>query len=131
MAAIAAPFPIPRRPDGVAASLLAAQIGNRAVEAVFRGQVIPLRFAEPSMRRQIEVAGYTEEMADLEVLIVIDGADDPPRPNFAPDYLSFAPAAGQEQETWRIIATTTLPATGGYQLTLTRTNPRRANVPRS
>lgn len=92
------------------------QISHRPEPATFRSKSLTVRFDQPSQRRVMELAGYREEVADLECMISLDTGSAQPAPNTQADYIL---ARGK---TWRIIEVRPDQGSDCYHLTLTLVN---------
>jgi hypothetical protein len=104
---------IPQYRSDLRRKVFTNQVSYRPIaDAMFRGQPVQLRAEEPSQRRRMEVAGYSEEIADREVMLVLDEHADEPQAQ--KEYLHF------EDREWRIVEARRDAAAGCWMLIVTK-----------
>jgi hypothetical protein len=98
-----------------------SHIYRRPVDILFRGVAHVAAKNEPSMQRKIGLAGYTEEIADLEIMLALPEGTAAPVAN-SPDevrvYDPLRPGVVRTFKDYRITNVQTDLAPDCYQLTL-------------
>lgn len=111
---------IPTIPRDTRRRLFVRNIERKPTTATFRNQTTQVRIEEPSMRRRMQIAGYSQEVADRECMIALDTGSRKPAPRDADDDISVPLA--DSSETYRIIDVQDDIGSDCYILTLTRRN---------
>lgn len=106
-----------------------SHIYRRPVDILFRGVQYTAAQNEPSMQRKADVAGYTQETADLEIMLALPTGMAAPVANSADEVVVYAPravgdpAAARASKPYRITNVQTDIAPDCYQLTLSLRRP--------
>ncbi len=105
----------PRCPDADR-QIFRAQIALKPTEIIFRGSTMTARKADPSQRRRMEIAGYVDDVADVEFFLALPTESEPPLPNSEADEVEHA------GHTYRIVLTQNHAGRDCYIVTCARKN---------
>lgn len=107
------PATIPALDSCLRRRVFRAHIFRRAINVTFRGATHKAAKNEPSAQRKMVVSGYTQETADLEIMLALASGSAAPVPNSS----DGVTVDGIE---YRITSVQTDVAPDCYQLTLSR-----------
>ncbi len=114
-------FCIPSLDTGLRAILVKGHVQRRPVDILFRGKQYVAAKNEPSMQRKAGFAGFTEEIADLEIMLALSTGTPEPVANSTDQVRVYAPIRAGVTRTYkdyRIVSVQTDLAPDCYQLTL-------------
>lgn len=98
-----------------------SHIYRRPVDILFRGAQYVAAKNEPSMQRKAGLAGFTEEIADLEIMLALPTGTAAPEANSSDEvrvYDRIIPGTTRTYKDYRITNVQTDQAPDCYQLTL-------------
>ncbi len=105
-----------------------SHVYRRPVDILFRGEQYTAAQNEPSLQRKMNTAGYTQETADLEIMLALPDGMARPECNSTDEVKVYAPRSGVIGEarafkTYRITNVQTDIGPDCYQLTLSLRRP--------
>jgi hypothetical protein len=105
-----------------------SHIFRRPLDILFRGDYYVAAKSEPSLQRKVNVAGYTQETADLEIMLALPTGTTKPETNSSDEVVVYEPRSGdptavRASKSYRITNVQTDIAPDCYQLTLTLRRP--------
>lgn len=117
---------IPRTDDRLWAGLYGNHIARRSIDVLFRGLPYEAAKNDPSVQRKMSLAGFTEEITDLEIMLRLPCGMAEPVANSADEVRVFddlRPGVARTYKDYRI--TNVQPFTGPDCYTLTLSLRRR------
>lgn len=117
---------IPRTDDRHWSKLYGYHIDRRSIDVLFRGEYHKAAKNDPSMQRKIGLAGFTEEITDLEIMLRLPCGMAAPEANSSDEvrvYDPIRPGVTRTYKDYRI--TNVQPFTGPDCYTLTLSLRRR------
>ncbi len=115
------PSTLPALDASLRRGVFRSHIYRRPVQILFRGAPLVAAKNEPSMQRKAGFAGFTEEMADLEIMVALATGTPEPVANSADEVRVFdavIPGKTRTYKDYRITNVQTDLAPDCYQLTL-------------
>lgn len=104
-----------------------SHIYRRPIDILFRDVEYVAAQNEPSFQRKMNVAGFTDTIADLEIMLALPPFTPRPQPNTTDTVRVFDPirpgTAGRTYKDYRITNVQSDIGTDCYQLTLSKLNP--------
>jgi hypothetical protein len=117
------PTTIPPMDGRIRRGVFVSTIHRKPTLFVFRGVEFTGRVSEPSFQRKIGISGYTEQTADLELMMALPAGSPKPEPNSADSITIYETDDNGLRTTssvYRITDVRTDLARDCYQLTLSK-----------
>ena len=115
------PATMPPQDGCIRRGVFRAHIYRRPVDILFRGVALVAAKTDPSLGRKVGLAGYTQEVTDLEIMVALPNRSTPPEANSSDEvrvYDQLIPGQTRTYKDYRIISVQTDTAPDCYQLSL-------------